>query len=100
MIPTIGLKVWFFPSNDELEVQDAVRISDQPFDATVVHVNGDGSIVGTHSINVVYFDHEGSQFAYGLVMLARPSSEEAAIIAARGSYCTWMPYQVSQATKS
>ena len=101
MIPTIGRKVWFFPSEEELEVQDAVRLSDQPFDATIVHVNGDGSTEwNAPSINIVYFDHAGSQFAYCAVMLALPDSEEAAILAAARSYCTWMPYQVSQAAKS
>ena len=101
MIPTIGRKVWFFPSDEELQAEDAVRLSDQPFDATVVHVNGDGRIEGTHSINIIYFDHAGSQFAYGAVMLALPDSEEAATLTASGgSYCTWMPYQVSQAAKS
>ena len=100
MIPTIGRKVWFFPSEEELQAEDAVRISDQPFDATVVHVNGDGGIEGTHRINIVYFDHAGFQFSYRGVPLALPGSEEAAILARRRSYCTWMPYQVSQAAKS
>ena len=98
MIPTIGRKVWFYPSAAETEGHALLRISDQPLDATVVHVNGPGLSEGSHMINVVYYDHCGAQHIYHDAELLHPDDELAIsrYKSSDSSYCTWMPYQVKQ----
>lgn len=81
--PSIGRKVWYIPGSHHLEL---VRLSDQPFDATIVHVNSDTSI------NVVVFDHTGASLCYQNVPI------NVDLINPVG-HCEWMPYQVGQAKR-
>jgi hypothetical protein len=76
--PTIGRKVWFFPSGPE----------SGPLDATVVCVHSD------NLVNLVVFDHVGEMSAPRSVQLLQDDDTPYG-----GSYATWMPYQVGQAAK-
>lgn len=103
IVPTVGRKVWFWPCEADLEKLDAVRISDQPFDATVVHIDGDtGGASPDFIVKLSVFDHEGNQLPTQTAMLLMPEDYDSinARQAVGLSYATWMPYQSQQAAKS
>jgi hypothetical protein len=82
--PTIGRKVWYFPSDDDLSKFGMVKHGDQAFDASVVYVWSDTCV------NLVVRDHDGTQSVRTSVAInvdgASPHAE-------------WMPYQIGQAAK-
>jgi len=86
--PTIGRKVWFFVGDDHQEMN--VESNDQPLDATVIFVHND-----TH-VNLFILDHMGHQHFASNVELVQPGE----YAPTRGSYATWMDYQVDQARKN
>ncbi len=87
--PTIGRQVWYYAGSvPDISSQ---ALSDQPFAATVVHVNED------ETINVLVLDHIGkSHFVSGCPLVQNLTSCDINAVCA---YCTWMPYQVAQAEK-
>lgn len=80
--PTIGRKVWYRP----LGYSEGAVDSNQPFDATVVHVWSD------ICVNLVIRDHVGNQFTKTSVSLAQDRE-------AQPGECEWMPYQKGQAAR-
>jgi len=87
--PTIGRKVWYWPSKEMLAAH-GVKMSqvdpDQPLDATVVLVHTD------RMVNLSAHDHMGNHCPLTSVVLRQPSDPKP-----QGDYCEWMPYQVKQA---
>ena len=77
--PTVGRKVWFYPTADS---------SGEPQDATVVAVHSD------RLVNLVVFDHVGEMSAPRSVNLVQEGDE-----APYGQHCRWMPYQLGQARR-
>ena len=93
--PTIGRRVWFWPSQQDLGKTDAKPISlmqrftDQPFDAGVCCVWND------RMVNLTVADHGGEMHERRSVTLV----QEGDPIPQGQSYATWMPYQQGQAKK-
>ena len=86
--PTVGRKVWFWPSEQEsyMNVEDDT----QPLDATVLFVHKD------ERINLLVVDHLGHTHPEMNVLLiqegeTKPEGE---------GFATWMPYQVKQHAKA
>lgn len=86
--PTIGRKVWYYPSDQDLAVTQ--RLGDQPYDASVVFVHGD------RMVNLVVWDHIGMFFSRTSVQLLQDGDPA---VGGGISYCEWMPYQKGQAAK-
>lgn len=93
--PTIGRRVWYWPSpQDRGETDYPPRSvmqhdprSDQPCDAGICFVHSD------RMVNLTVADHNG-------VMHQRPSIQlvqEGDVYPTDGGYAMWMPYQVGQA---
>ncbi len=93
--PTIGRKVWLYVSTDLLGLPSAPYTgqSKLPFDATIVHVNLDGSI------NVTFSDHIGRSGAILNVPIYDPKESDSHM-GGGSHYATWMPYQKGQAAKA
>jgi hypothetical protein len=90
--PTIGRKVWFWPT--EMHARTGTNVHDgQPCDATVIYVHDDGHV------NLRVTDHIGQVHTYTHVKLAQGITPETADDAPRGC-ATWMPYQAKQAAKA
>lgn len=96
--PTIGRRVWFWPSDydrglleskPESIIQADVESSGQPCDAGVVRVWGD------RMVNLAIADHNGNMHKRTSVPLVQPGD---AVPSGYG-YCTWMDYQVAQSNK-
>lgn len=83
--PTIGRKVWFYPSGDTSLAQNS---KEQPLDATIVFVYGTGA-----TVNLFVIDHNGNTQPKHSIRLIQP--DEA--LPTSGAYATWMPYQAGQA---
>lgn len=93
-IPTVGRKVWYYPSTDEHDDDSHMIIHKrdgeaQPLDATVIAVYADDIV------NLVIFDIHGHIFARRNVKLLADGERRPSM----GRYATWMPYQISQAKK-
>lgn len=91
--PTIGRKVWYRPSADDLKggnEKPMAAVGTQPLDATVVAVWGD------RCVNLVVFDANGDMFKRTSVMLLQDSDP----LPVEGRYAEWMPYQTAQAAKA
>ena len=86
--PTIGRQVWFTPGAEPTISSNA--LSDQPFAATVVHVNADDTV------NLAVLDH------FGKAHFVRdcPLSQEDGDVDATKDHCAWMPYQKAQAAET
>lgn len=85
--PTIGRKLYYSASQDDLDDMEA--LSDQPFDATIIHVNSSGTL------NLKVWDHTGNEFTETDVYLVQ--AEEEGKVTAPFAY--WMPYQNKVAEK-
>ena len=79
--PTVGRRVWYWPTENEKSYPH-----NQPFDAGIAHVNPDGTI------NVSIIGDNG----YPLPPRQNVTLCEQPIGAAPGD-CSWMPYQVAKA---
>lgn len=84
--PTIGRKVWYWPVNEGMGINDPK----QPCDATVVYVWGDTMV------NLSVRDHSGGTHSRTSVFLHQGEIEDKPA----SSCATWMPYQVGQAKKT
>lgn len=89
--PTIGRKVWFYPSEHDKAGAEGMRqyTKETPLDATVTYVHG------ARMVNLFIVDHEGRTFRRTSVTLVQPEEKPPV-----GYYCTWMPFQVGQAAQS
>lgn len=92
--PTIGRRVWFWPSSSYVDRNRSVTMlrGDQPFDAGIVYVHHD------RMVNLLVTDHVGHVFVVRSVPLLQagdPSDGKS-----YDFYCEWMPYQKGQAAKA
>lgn len=88
--PTIGRKVWYWPSKNDKVGRGAMQCNAiDPLDATVVAVHGD------RMVNLVVFDHNGNQHKCTSVTL----KQEGDITREGEAFAEWMPYQITQAAK-
>jgi hypothetical protein len=88
--PTIGRKVWYFPSEatalvHHMQVNDPIT----PLDASICYVWHD------NMINISVADHAGKLHAIHNVTLIPTGQFEPE----GRDYCVWMPYQAKQAAK-
>jgi hypothetical protein len=79
--PTVGRKVWYWPSAND----NGVQLQGQPWDATIIGVHSDNRVNIRVTDSIGYTS--GKQFVHLL------QGEEKAT---GGGYCQWMPYQVGQ----
>lgn len=85
--PTIGRKVWFFPSIATMAMRNMkCTTQDQAMDATVVYVWHD------RMINIAAIDHQGNLHGITSVTLIQPGDD----VPEGRDHCTWMPYQVNR----
>lgn len=101
--PSVGRKVWYRPSKNDLlgpggmvcsaNMQDPT--SGQPLDATVLAVWGD------RCVNVLVLDIAGKPFTKMSVRLLQEGDEKPKDPEGNnvGGYVEWMPYQQGQAKK-
>jgi hypothetical protein len=90
--PTIGRRVWYYPSQTELNTWEIQQASpDQPFDAGVIWVAND------RQVNLSVTDHYGRVVPRLAVPLVQPGDT---IPTDGTAYCTWMPYQQTQAAQA
>lgn len=83
--PTVGRKVWYHPFLSERIA--SYQNSDQPLDATVVHVWSD------NCVNLLVFNEEGGRLAGKTSVHLCDSYDQAG-----PGQAGWMPYQVGQAS--
>ena len=98
--PTIGRKVWYWPTESDRGVNQyrgsfnrppmEAFDDSQPCDATVVYVHSD------RLVNLRVTDHNGNTHVRTSVTLVQPGDPEMSNGSSYG-YATWMPYQVAQA---
>ena len=87
IIPTVGRKVWYSPSDSEME---GTKFGEQPFDATIVYVHND------RLVNLLVTDHDGFQYRVSNAPLLQYGDAPHP----SGGHCYWMPYQTGQAAKA
>lgn len=80
--PTIGHKVWFWPSLGNRPMYNIINVS-QPLDATIVYVHND-SMVNLHIV-----DHIGHEYSLQSVKLLQHSDPKGWDF----DYAEWMQYQ-------
>ncbi len=84
--PTIGRKVWYRPSQEDLGASGMTQHNpDQAFDATVVYVWND------NCVNLSILDHAGEDWRRTCVAINNTEGASA--------WAEWMPYQIGQAKK-
>lgn len=92
IVPTIGRRLWYYPSAQDRGLTenkpDSVIQADltQPCDAGVVYVHSNTCV------NLVVTDHNGYVHRRTSVTLVQPGQEPPTA----GAYCTWMPYQIEK----
>lgn len=89
--PTIGRRVWYWPSQKQLD--EGVLHSEDPqqaMDAGVIFVHSD------RRVNLIVTDHWGRLLFLKEVHLVQDGD----VVADTAGKATWMPYQVQAAEKS
>jgi hypothetical protein len=86
--PTIGHKVWFWPSLGNRPMYNIINVS-QPLDATIVYVHNDSMV------NLAIIDHLGHLYALQSVKLAQESDPKGWDF----DDAEWTHYQAGQAQK-
>lgn len=101
--PTIGRRVWYWPSAAERTASQAARSrtvpepplcvarDDQPCDAGIAFVHGD------RMVNLTVADHHGVMHSRCSVPLLQEGDPTPP---AGTAYAQWMPYQVGQAART
>lgn len=84
MKPTVGRKVYFYSTAGHRAACDAG--TDQPFDATIIFVQGDDSV------NIMATNHTGDMQPILGVMF-----QGLGMAVPNGAHAAWMPYQLVQA---
>ena len=87
--PTIGRRVWYWPSEEDFKLGRFSADPKQPFDAGVIFVH----LPDAEKVNLLVTDHNGCTFAVAHVAL-RTLSENCE---AEPGTATWMPYQIQKA---
>lgn len=85
--PTIGRQVWY--TAGQVPDTSAQSLSDQPFAATVVHVNDDATV------NLAVLDHNGKSHFVPNCPLSQDDHKKD--VDADKAHCAWMPYQKATA---
>lgn len=85
--PTVGRKVWYWPTVNERTSFGLGDDATQPLDASICYV------VHDRCINIGGHDARGRHFARSGVLLLQGDEEYEPVT----SHCAWMPYQVGQA---
>ncbi len=83
--PTIGRKVWYHPSQEDLNEGAVQFTQNQPLDATIVYVWND------NSVNLLVIDHHGNGWRKSSVAIN--NTEGAA------AWAEWLPDLFGQAKK-
>ncbi len=93
IVPTIGRRVWYWPSNDDIDhaYDPVLKVLDkaQAMDAGIVFVHDD------RRVNLSVKDHYGKSFARLNVQLV----QEGDTVPVGCGYAAWMPYQKSSAAR-
>lgn len=92
--PTVGRKVWYWPSTqDKSGTFPVQQVTGQPLDATIIAVWSD------RMVNVMVTDIAGKQFPVLSCTLLQPGDPVPAYADGQvaGRYVEWMPYQQGQA---
>ncbi len=99
IVPTVGRKVWYRPSHEDLSSLDnsiggkaippMFAFGDQPLDATILYVHSD------YCVNLVVFDHDAAMHRRMSVILSQGDNP----VPPGDAYAEWMPYQAAQAKK-
>jgi len=84
ILPTVGRVVWF-RAPEEFQIRRAG--DDEPFAAIIAHVETESQV------NLTVFDHFGHPHPVVNVHLVQDGED----IPESGTYCQWMPYQISVA---
>ncbi len=92
--PTIGRRVWYWPSDDELNEVGGIEIGDkdQACDAGVVYVHS------STRVNLIVTDHAGNIRPRIYVRLLQEGDERPTV--GDEPFAEWMPYQVKAADKA
>ena len=100
--PTVGRKVWYRPSEFDLQGPGGMVCSNvdkpaagQPLDATIL------AVFGERCVNVLVLDMMGKPFTKTLVTLRQPGDPSMHDLDGNpvGGYVEWMPYQAAQSLK-
>lgn len=90
IIPSIGRRVWYWPSAFDLGTRGMVcNDSRQPFDAGVIYVWNESGV------NLMVTDHIGKTFPLSSVSLFAADTD----LPKGLGVAQWMPYQAAQAAK-
>lgn len=93
--PTVGRKVWYRPSQRDLDITGMCCIDpEQPFDATVCCVRS-ANEDGRTRISVSVRDHYARSHSVTSVILVQDGEEKPI----DQPYCEWMPYQIKIANQ-
>lgn len=87
--PTIGRRVWYWPSVNTGNTGFAHYDSKQPLDAGVAYVHSD------RMINISVADQNGVMHSRTSVPLLAEGDQRPEY----GGFCEWMPYQLNAAKK-
>ncbi len=89
--PTVGRRVWYWPSNTDLGIVDEPIITErmQAFDANQPCDAGIAYVWSDRMVNLTVADHNGNMHRRCSVVLVQPGDERP-----NSAHATWMPYQV------
>lgn len=90
IVPTVGRKVWYWPSDLDVRVHGMATMPGDPVDATIIAVSG------LRCVNLHVIDAVGGAHARPSCALSQPGDSPPE----DGGFAAWMPYQVGQATKA
>lgn len=88
--PTVGRKVWYWPSDSDVQADGMTTMPGDPADATIIAVHG------TRCVNLYVIDAMGQVYVKPSCLLIQPGDETPPA----GGFAAWMPYQVGQASKA
>jgi hypothetical protein len=95
MNPTVGRKVWYIPSDQDLAGNFGMQCApQQPLDATVIGVWSDVCV------NLQVIDLKGHVFTVESADLIQPDTIAPKMEGRAKGYAIWMPYQISLQTKA
>lgn len=84
--PTIGRRVWYWPSPEDI-INGMVQLDEnQALDAGVIFVHGDDDV------NLMVTDHRGVLWPRQHVYLSQPLAP----VDGEAGHAEWMPYQVGR----
>lgn len=88
--PTIGRKLWYYPSEHDLSGNFGMRCGPgQPLDATVI------GVWTARCVNLNVVDLKGRSFFVESARLVQPDEKGPSENITGHGYATWMPYQIA-----